>query len=456
MRNINAVIRNSRPLMQRQRLLVLLTAVTLVSISAGPSLSVARSEGTQSVVVPQTTTVTMLPGTTQAIKVGPGNQTNPHVDCNLVSYTEVDDLFATSQINYFDFATNTNQVVPGNGIDLLSEISGNHIAFTEVHSDGDHVAIFDTVAQTTTFVPSARRSNPSIGGNLVAFEDQSFSADLLSEISISDQSTGTVTRLTNDALDDKNPEVSPTGNAVVWEKCQGNGTGCDVYLATSTGPGTFATRVLTGAGEDRRPYTDGQIVVYTSDKSGENDIYFQRVDGSTEMHLAIPGDQRDVTVAGNLIAFESQASNSPEYDIFVYDLRSGNLYQATNTPLLDESLSAISTCDGIGRVVYVVPAEGAFDVYAFTFQVPSSTANQIDDLIALVKSFNLPAGTANSLITKLQDAQAAIGASDTATACDFLTAFINACQGQSGKKLTAAQASQLINSATLIKTNLGC
>ena len=208
----------------------MLIAVALVSISADPRLSAARSKAAQSVVIPQTLTVTALPGTTQAIKVGPGNQTNPHIDCNLASYTEVDWFTGASRIYYFDFATNSTQVVPGNGIDLLSEIAGSDIAFTEVHADGDHVAIFDTVSQVTTFVPGAERSNPSLGGNLVAFKDRSFSNS--SEISIFDQSTGTVTRLTNDALDDENPEVSPTGNAVVWEKCQTNGTGCDVYLAT--------------------------------------------------------------------------------------------------------------------------------------------------------------------------------------------------------------------------------
>jgi len=438
--------------MQTQRLLVLLIAVALVSINAGPSLSAAQSKGAKSAAVPQTTTVTMLPGTTQAIKVGPGNQTNPHIDCNLASYTEVDWFTGASRIYYFDFATNSTQVVPGNGIDLLSEIAGSDIAFTEVHADGDHVAIFDTVSQVTTFVPGAERSNPSLGGNLVAFKDRSFSNS--SEISIFDQSTGTVTRLTNDALDDENPEVSPTGNAVVWEKCQTNGTGCDVYLATPTGPGTFATKVLTGAGEDRRPNTDGQIVVYTSNKSGENDIYFQRVGGSTEFHLSIPGDQREPTISGDLIAFESGTPGN--YDIFVYHLSTGNLYQVTNTPGLDETLTNISVCNGTGRIVYVVAGSGDYDLYAFTFQVPSSTANQIDDLIALVRSFNLPVGTANSLITKLQDAQAAIDASDTATACDSLTAFINACHAQSGKKLTMDQATRLINSATLIKTNLGC
>ena len=453
MRNIHTVIRYRRPLRQTRRLLVLLIAVALVSINAGPSLSAAASKGAQSAVVSQTTTITMLPGTTQAINNGPGNQTNPHIYCDLASYTN-DDFQGASTIHYFDFSTSTDRVIPGNQ-DLLSDIAGSRIAFTEVHADGDHVAVYDTVSQATTFVPGAARSNPSIGGNLVAFEDRSFSTNPNeSEISVYDQSTGTVTRLTNDALFDRNPAVSPTGNAVVWEKCQPNGTGCDIYSAIQTGPGTYQTQLLTGPGEDRLPDTNGEIVVYISDKSGENDIYFQRVGGSTEFHLAIPGDQRDVSISGDLIAFESQVQVG--YDVFVYDLSTGNLYQVTNTPGLNETLSDISVCNGIGRIVYAVPGAGDFDVYAFTFQVPSSTANQIDDLIALVRSFNLPAGTESSFITKLQDALAAIEVSDTATACDSLTAFINACQAQSDKKLTAAQASQLINSATLIKTTLGC
>ena len=452
MRAICTVIRNRRLIKQSQRLLVMWIAVALVNISSGSGLIAAGRQTTQSVTVPQTTTVTTLPGTTQAVKVGPGDQTNPHVDGNMASYTEVDDFSGSSQIYYFDFATNVTQAVPGNGVDLLSDIAGSQIAFTEVDWDGDHILVYDTVSHSTTIVPGWSRSHPSIGGNLIAFEDRSFSS--ASEISVYDLTTGTVSRLTNDSLLDQVPAVSPTGDAVVWEKCQINGTGCDIYSATRTSAGTFQTQLLTGVGEDRRPHTNGDLVVYVSDKSGENDIYFQRVGGSTEFHLSIPGDQREPTISGDLIAFESGTPGN--YDIFVYDLSTGNIYQVTNTPGFDETLSDISVSNGIGRIVYVVPGGGAFDLYAFTFQVPSSTANQINDLIALVNSFNLPAGTANSLITKLQNAQAAIDASDTATACNSLTAFINACQAQSGKKLTAAQATQLINSATLIKTHLGC
>lgn len=45
---------------------------------------------------------------------------------------------------------------------------------------------------------------------------------------------------------------------------------------------------------------------------------------------------------------------------------------------------------------------------------------------------------------------------DTATVCDCLTAFINKCEAQSGKKLTVEQTNQLINSANQIRTELGC
>jgi len=90
------------------------------------------------------------------------------------------------------------------------------------------------------------------------------------------------------------------------------------------------------------------------------------------------------------------------------------------------------------------------------FAVPSVTNEQIDDVIALVRGFNLPPGTANSLIRKLQNALDAISSGDVPTACSSLTAFKNECAAQSGKKLTPNQATQLINAANLIKSNLGC
>jgi hypothetical protein len=454
MRTIHAVIRNRRQLKPSRGLVVLLIAVALVAIDVRPSRIAASGAATQPTVALQTATVPMLTGNFQVVNNGPGNQYNPHVDCNLVSYTN-DDFMGTSTIHYFDLSTNTDKVVPGNGVDLLSDVSGGLIAFTEVDFPGDGVFVFDTASQTRTAIPGRGRSNPRLGGNLVAFEDRStLIYPNQSEIGVYDLNTGSVAQLTNDALFDKNPAVSPTGNAVVWEKCQTEFSGCVIYSAIQTGPGTFQTQLLAGVGENHMPHTNGQIAVYISNKSGENDIYYQPVGGGAETHLSIPGDQRDVSISGNLIAFESNAGGAG-YDIYVYDISTAKLYQVTNTPGYDETLSEISVCNGIGRIVYAIVGND-FDVWAFTFQVPNSTETQIGGLMAMVRSFNLSDGIENSLITKLQDALAAISASDTATACDSLSAFISEAQALSGKKLTAAQAFQLINSAGQIKAGLGC
>lgn len=149
-----------------------------------------------------------------------------------------------------------------------------------------------------------------------------------------------------------------------------------------------------------------------------------------------------------------QLDGVPEYDIFLYDLRTANLYQVTNTAV-DDSLGGISTCSGAGRIVYVAPQSG-YDVFSFTFQVPSSPADEVNDLINLLQSFKLPRGIESRLIQKLQDALAAINNDDTATACDSLTSFINTCQALPGKKLTADQSTQLTTAASKIKTDLGC
>lgn len=428
---------------------------SFLAVLASISATLTPLAGNQLNVFAQTiTTIPMLPGTTQQVSVAPGNQTNPHVACNLVSYTN-DDFEGSSTIRYFDWATNTEHVLPGDGLDRLSDTDGRTIVFTELGASGDELVLYDIASQTTTRVAGVNNADPSIGGNLVAFVHGKLTSGL--EIDVYDRNTGTTTQLTNDGLVNLDPAVSPDGKVVVWKKCQSPGTGCDIYAATQTGPGVFTTRVLTGAGEDSMPDTNGQLVAYVSDKSGENDIYLQRVDGSNEMHLSLPGDQRDVRISGNLLVFETQVADR-SYDIFVYDLSSARLYQVTNTPGVGETLSDIvDGCNGINRIVYAVPGTfGDFEVYAFTFQLNDSVADQLNDLIALVRSFNLHDGTEASLITKLQDALAAVNNSNTTTACDSLTAFINASQAQSGKKLTAGQVQQLVQSAIQVKSDLGC
>ena len=451
-------IRIFASLIRRRQLCAVLVALTLIAVNYNASTISAGAAPTESTIVLDPTIAPQLQGTFQVVNAEHGNQTSPHVDCDIVSYT-MDDL-GQSIIHYQDLETGLDSEIPGNQVDLLSDISGSHVAFIQVTNDGDTIRIFDTISQTTTLVPGFGNTMPSIGGNIVAFEDRDPIDDSQpSQIATYDLSTGAVTQLTNDSLFNRNPDVSPNGDVVTWQKCQSNLLTCDIYAAIKTAPGVFTTRALTTDGNSSpyRSATNGEVAVYISDRTGEHDIYYQPVNGGTEVHLVIPGDQRDATISGDLISFESGTDHG--YDTFVYDIRSGKLYQATNTAGADEKLSQISVCGDTGRIVYVKVGIDAFDAFAFTFQVPrapGNTQDQLNDLIALVRSFNLPAGTANSLIRKLQNAIDAINASDTAATCSSLTAFINECRAQSGKKLTPEQSNQLITAANHIKTDLGC
>ena len=100
-------------------------------------------------------------------------------------------------------------------------------------------------------------------------------------------------------------------------------------------------------------------------------------------------------------------------------------------------------------------------VWSFVAKIslPASAGELINNLIALVQSFDLAHGTANSLDVKLQAAQnalAALKANDDRTACNQIGAFIAEVQAQSGNKLTVDQANQLIAHVNIITTNLGC
>jgi len=442
--------------LRSQRALAIAISVIMLTmpVIARPSNPPVTTAPTESTIVLQTTGAPLLPGTRQVVSAVPGNEWNPRVECDAATYT-YDNFQGVSTIHYQDLSTGADSVIPGNEVDLLADISGSRVVFTEVTFTGDTVRIFDTISQTTTVIPGLWLMNPSIGGNLVAFQD--FGSRVF-QIGTYDLSSGTVTNLTNDASYNLNPKVSPDGGSIIWSKCSPAAEACDIYSATQTSPGVFTTRALTD-GNRQSTYdtsTNGEVAVYISNRTGDRDIYYQPLTGGTEVHLSIPGAQWNPRISGDLISFEQ--IDQLRREIFVYDIRSEIVYRVTN-PSDSESWSDINVCGDTGRILYHTLGEDAFDIYGFTFQVPSlpsDAEDQLDDLIALIRGLNLPPGISNSLITKLQHAIDAINASDTATACSLLTAFTNECRAQSGKKLTAAQSAQLINSANQIKTSLGC
>src|SRR4026209_203535 len=286
--------------MKARRLLLLIFIAAILSVVT-TSAQLAPYNNTAP--MQQASTVPMLPGTAQPLAAVPGNQTDPHVGCGVTSWT-TDVLPGMSLIKFIDSARNLELYIPGTGSDRLSDTDGRKIAFTISFEQKDQLFVYDVVDQTTWPIPVVESVDPAIAGNQVIFVHPTSAT--ASEIDVFDLSALKTIPITNDALSNRAPAISPDGKVVVWEKCQSNGVSCDIYAATKTSEGTFATRRLTDAGEDRSADTNGQLVVYVSDKSGDNDVYLQRVDGSNEMHLALAGDQRNAHISGSLVSFESK------------------------------------------------------------------------------------------------------------------------------------------------------
>lgn len=106
----------------------------------------------------------------------------------------------------------------------------------------------------------------------------------------------------------------------------------------------------------------------------------------------------------------------------------------------------------VGTTVVMITAtdaSGNFSEKAFSVEVLTA-AQAIQSLSTLVASYNLQQGIANSLDTKLQNAQAALEAANAGQRQDAqnkILAFISAVEAQRGKQLTSAQADSLIAAA---------
>jgi len=112
------------------------------------------------------------------------------------------------------------------------------------------------------------------------------------------------------------------------------------------------------------------------------------------------------------------------------------------------------------RVVWGSDEDGfdARNIKAATFSLYSPT-DLLQQLIDKVAELDLRRGIANSLNAKLENAQAALAAAqsaDSSSACGMLSAFIHEVQAQSGKAITTQDATQLINLANQVRAGLAC
>lgn len=293
---------------------------------------------------------------------GAGTQIDPHISGDWVSYSD-NSVFGI-RIQNLALGPASDRLIPqASGLnDELSDISGRQIVFRRA-DDGPSQVIYTsqiddagdpTVAQAVDPAVGSSRRRSVVGSGTIAWEDRGYdSSNSQPEIGVYDPAAGQTKRLTTDTVSDQWPAVSSDGSAVVWVKCA-SATACDVWKATRAG--NWDPVQVTGLegepdGNESVPDTDGGIVVYGSNASGDDDIYYRPIAGGAATHLSMPGNQRNANISGNLISFESNAGPATQFDLMVYDLSTHVLYQITNTPV-SENLSDFSA--GSGGLVRLV------------------------------------------------------------------------------------------------------
>jgi Tol biopolymer transport system component len=299
---------------------------------------------------------------------------DPHVSGDLASYTEGS---ANRSVRYFRFSTALDQAIPTppGATDQLSDVSGSRIVFTRAFGACDRILLFDVGTASVSEVdpqPCPQRFGVGIGGNTVAYIDFSTRAGvtLASDLSSPGPGFGTV-QLSSGSGTAQNPDVSLSGDVVVWEQCSSSPTTCDVMKAIRTG-GTWGAATLL-VPSSNNPHTDGVNVAYDSTRTGSatgRDIYFQPVAGGPETQLQITGEQSNPSISNGVICFENRASAGAPGDIFVYVIATNTLYQITSTPTIDDHLSDVSVLpNGDIRVVWASNDGlfGVYNVYATTF-----------------------------------------------------------------------------------------
>jgi Tol biopolymer transport system component len=342
-------------------------------------------------------------------------------------------------------ADGSNQTLVGNpfnlAVDPSSSPDGTKFAFT-CGTEPHNICVMNADGSnftTLTDVMADRSPAWSPDGTRIAFHSM---REGYSHIYFISPDGGAVTRLhVNDEnlLAEHSPTWSPDGTRVAF--IGETETATDIYIATLDGT---VTRVTNSDTLKSSPAwsPDGTQIAFDTVET----ICVVNVGGGAVSVIASAGDLNESPAwspDGTRIAFRRVTILRDEND---------------STIGREESIHVMNA-DGSGVISLNSPGSNPVFQPVQTAPPPpplKTPAERIADLDALARGFNLHHGTTNSLTVKLRDALNALNAGNTAVACAKLADFVNHTRAQSGKKLTAAQATQLIDEANSIRAALGC
>jgi hypothetical protein len=113
------------------------------------------------------------------------------------------------------------------------------------------------------------------------------------------------------------------------------------------------------------------------------------------------------------------------------------------------------SCEGAKNAALEIGSNAGSDQVSLS-GTGQTAQDGLRDLIEAIKALGLHHGTQRSLIAKAEAAIRYLDEGDVASACDVLGALINEVEAQSGNKIKAPDATDLIELTEEIRAAIGC
>jgi beta propeller repeat protein len=318
------------------------------------------------------------------VAVLPNEQDDPAISWPYVTYTDYSS--GNADVYYADLRDGSvHPAAVGPGDQQLADISGDSIVYTSSNGGDADVYVYDIATAATTQItatPTTQESNPTISDDLVAWESYGTGDG---DVCVYRRAQATTT-----CLPAPSDQITPaaSGDRVAYVDSQGNAA-VDVYDA---GAGT--TRQVYGGGV-ASVALDGNDVAWAEQTPLGYDVAVYDLARGTTTTLALPGDQLDVSVSGDWVSFDDEASGQTHLGLWNY------VTGEVEHPPLSGSFQASSHLDG-DHAVYISGGNDV-DIYALTFASAADTTPPV---------LHLPA---NITTTATAAAGAAVSYSATAT-----------------------------------------
>jgi beta propeller repeat protein len=398
------------------------------------------------------------------------------------------------EIYVYDLATGvTSKVITDlDHNQQLPSISGDKVVWQDDRNGNEDIYMYDFTTHTESQIThdSSNQVTPKISDNRIVWLDGRNHDNSAYDIYAYDLITHAESRITTD--DARADNISVSGNRIVWSDWR-NGRP-DIYMYEIDTPpinvnpiaqiSPVSTIILgqavtfDGSGSID---SDGTIANYHwdfgdgSNGDGVTASHTYASAGTYQVMLTVTDDDGAIASAmvsvlvdappvavitpvvtvilGEVTTFDGSTSIDSDGMITNYSWNFGDGTDALGSGVAHTYVSAGS----YQVTLTVTDNDGAMGMVMMT-AVVQTPVQALNGLITTVQTMNLAHGITNSLDAKLQNASAALSATNAnnrSDAINKLQAFISATQAQSGNQLTTAQANRLIAMANRIITGIG-